>query len=78
MFHRIPSNVELRNQWLAALDICTSTPLYKINQYHVCEEHFAPEDYVEKMQYGPRKTVLCLKDTVIPSLSKHRQNKVHM
>ena len=44
MLHRIPSNVELRNKWLATLEICTSTPLYKIKQYRVCKEHFAPEE----------------------------------
>lgn len=75
MFHRIPSNVVRRNQWLAALDISTSTPQDKINQYRVCEEHFSPEDYVEKLQhifvaYATRKTVLRLKDTAVPSIFK--------
>jgi len=72
MFHRIPSNVDLGNQWLAVLGICPTTPLYKINQYRVCEEHFAPEDYVEKMLYGPRKMVLRLKKTAVPSIFKEQ------
>ncbi|XP_052402604.1 uncharacterized protein LOC127949408 isoform X2 [Carassius gibelio] len=75
MFHRIPSNVELRNKWLAALEICSSTPLNKIKQYRVCEEHFAPEDYFEKMEYGSRKTVLRLKDTAVPSIFKAQEEQ---
>ncbi|XP_060760721.1 zinc finger MYM-type protein 4 isoform X2 [Neoarius graeffei] len=68
MFHRIPKPVERRNLWLAALGIPATTPVDKINQYRVCDEHFKPEDYEEKMQYATRKVLLHLKDTAVPSI----------
>ena len=68
MFHRIPKPVERRNLWLAVLDIPATTPVDKINQYRVCDEHFKPEDYEEKMQYATRKMLLHLKDTAVPSI----------
>lgn len=74
MFHRIPPNVERRNLWLAALAIPPTTHVEKIKQYRVCEEHFTPEDYVEKMQFSNRRTcvlrlkVLRLKNTAVPSI----------
>lgn len=68
MFHRIPKPVERRNLWLAALGIPSTTPAEKINQYRVCEEHFRPEDYEEKMQYATKKMVLSLRNTAVPSI----------
>lgn len=51
LFQIIPKRVERINLWLAALGIPSITPVEKINQYRVCEEHFRPDDYEEKMQY---------------------------
>ncbi|XP_041958577.1 zinc finger and SCAN domain-containing protein 2-like isoform X3 [Alosa sapidissima] len=68
MFHSIPKPVERRSLWLAALGIPATTPVDKINRYRVCDEHFKPEDYEEKMQYATRKMLLHLKGTAVPSI----------
>lgn len=50
-FHRTPTTVQRRTEWLDVLGIPLTIPVEKINWYVVCKEHFIAEDYNEKMQY---------------------------
>jgi len=68
MFHRIPKDEQRRRLWLAALGIPETTPVEKINQYRVCEEHFKPEDYDQTMTHASQRMVLRLKHTAVPSV----------
>ncbi|XP_063062949.1 zinc finger and BTB domain-containing protein 17-like [Engraulis encrasicolus] len=69
MFHRIPHQPERMQQWISACGINPSTPVEKMVNYRVCEEHFTPEDYMDVTFFmrGPTRK---LKDTAVPSIFK--------
>uniref|UniRef100_A0A8C2JL73 THAP domain-containing protein 1 n=1 Tax=Cyprinus carpio TaxID=7962 RepID=A0A8C2JL73_CYPCA len=62
MFHRIPTHHIQRRAWLAALNKNPKTPLMTLKKWHVCSEHFTPEDYTCT---GTR-----LKDEATPTIFK--------
>ncbi|KAL7880758.1 hypothetical protein SRHO_G00030120 [Serrasalmus rhombeus] len=69
MFHRLPLRDEERLKlWLIALGVDTSTPVEKLKGKVVCEEHFQPCDYYEKMELATRTMRRFLRDSAVPSV----------
>ncbi|KAL6491158.1 hypothetical protein MHYP_G00015030 [Metynnis hypsauchen] len=69
MFHRLPLRDEKRLKlWLIALGVDPSTPVEKLRGKVICEEHFQPCDYYEKMELATRTMRRFLRDTAVPSV----------
>ncbi|XP_072543325.1 uncharacterized protein [Salminus brasiliensis] len=69
MFHRLPLRDESRLRlWLQALGVDPDTPADRLRGKVVCEEHFQPCDYYEKMELATRTMRRFLRDTAVPSV----------